>query len=101
MSQFSVAASMVRVCMTISAAVDIECYCLIKGILLQVRVRHLHWTIKEKLGDGRPQCNYIYYWLAKISHVSWDPGQVDKVTVGATVLTGMISLFLNGKDYLL
>jgi hypothetical protein len=63
-------------------------------------VTDLHWTIKEKLGKGRPQCNFIYYWLSKISDISWDPEHVDNAIVGVTVLTCMISLFLNVRDYL-
>jgi hypothetical protein len=50
-------------------------------------VTDLHWTIKEKLGKGRPQYNFIYYWLSKVSDISWDPEHVDNAIVGVTVLT--------------
>jgi hypothetical protein len=63
-------------------------------------VTDLHWTIKQKLGKGRPQCNYLYYCSAKIPHLTLDKGLVDKVTLGATLLVGIISLILNAKHYL-
>ena len=63
-------------------------------------VTDLLWTIKEKLGKGRPQCNFINYWLSKISDISWDPEHGDNAIVGVTVLTCMIPLFLNVRDYL-
>ncbi|HPX55987.1 MAG TPA: DUF2784 family protein [Syntrophales bacterium] len=64
-------------------------------------VTEFHWTVKEKLGEGRPECNYIYYWLAKLPAMTFDPGRVEKATVISTLLAGTVSLILNIRDHLL
>jgi hypothetical protein len=63
-------------------------------------ITDLHWTIKEKLGKGRPQCNFIYYWLTKVSNTQWDPERVDHAIVIITILTCIISACFNIWDYL-
>jgi len=64
-------------------------------------VTDLHWTVKEKLGEGRPKCDYIYYWLTKSTSMAFDPGHVEKATVISTLSAGIVSLILNIRQYLL
>jgi hypothetical protein len=59
-----------------------------------------HWRVKVRLGETDLPNSYILYYLDKITGTAWDPALVDVLVLGSTLLALVLSVGLNGWDYL-
>jgi hypothetical protein len=59
-----------------------------------------HWTIKDALGQGRPQGTYIHLGLQNLTGRKLNSAAVDKVVLISTMLIAGLSLIVNLSRWL-
>jgi hypothetical protein len=58
-----------------------------------------HWDVREKMGIYDQSTSYIHFLLLKLTGISFQKNLVDNVTLIVLIISLLLSIWLNIRDY--